>query len=803
MNSYLNNYIHSLSTNQSANIASILQGAILNTSENNTVLNQLNTATGFKPLVLTEATTQQFIASSDFTQNVSMVDGEMQKIFLYSNDIALLLASLNSTLISQAQALESQISNLEERLAHYAFLVANNNSYPYSYLEDFMNNYNRDSFSWQLSDRTNKSFSVNEQALAINSSLTLSTNIISSIPLTPSIVTGNALSLSVSNTGIQNSVTSVGSTGWRMELASSQPITSTLPGFDKAGAQIVIEFMLNQPAFVSQIEIVPFSDTPIELVQVQIFSSDDNSIFNNINPITTTISSPITIQIPYQSVSRFRLYINQPAYTRSKTYINTPVRQSNDLINQPSYKSPLLGGDPSPRKWNYSEFFNFYFQADPSYTRSGISKPKTLKTNAGLTLNQMLINLKTKLGPYISWNTNTPQEGLVSQLFLQQPGYYKKIFQSGMSSYNFLNSRQEQINPMVNDPSAVAAMPTPIISGARDSFSYIYDLGLQYVAMGFSSIGNRGVFVSTPMLTSGSIGEVRLNVSEEQALSTDDQLDSILLTSTEYSVSNVSNPNQEKDWHPIFPINAANQTMVTGERFFPNASGSGFLRFSADRTQTIKLYRNHFEIAITPNDYIYDTSNNLILGITISKGSFASSDIFTIDYITSSDFSVVTFNTLDKLPVVSISDTQGSGEGFVSTFDRNTITLSNTPYIDYAEVSTASYSAEYGMTPYQPITVILANGTNAINLTNYSLGQQTDLSSFTSGYYYIQSGNKIMFNQSINTNFRVFYKYLASNVRVRVIERSNSSTFATPTVSSFNLKAKLIKSNSVDSLGLS
>ena len=179
------------------------------------------------------------------------------------------------------------------------------------------------------------------------------------------------------------------------------------------------------------------------------------------------------------------------------------------------------------------------------------------------------------------------------------------------------------------------------------------------------------------------------------------------------------------------------------------------------------------------------------------------SHIFVVSYNTGKDFSTITFPSLNDLPITSIFDSNGAGESFPLTTGRNTINLSQLPYIDHMQVNASKYTTNLGMVPYQPITVILNNGTNAINITNYSSGQQANLGSFVSGYYYIQSGNTIMFNVPITSSFKVYYQYLISNVRVRVVERVNNITFASPTVSSFNVKAKLIQPNPVSSLGLS
>lgn len=803
MDSFLKNYITSLSTGESTQISSILQDVLINKSDLNTIIQNLQNFTPFTALTLNEVNSQSIISSSDFVSNVMAIDSSLQDIYTYSNYLSLLLASLNKTLGSQVKALEEDITNLQVRLDNYAFLTADNNSYAYSYLESFHNDNGRASFSWVPTDRASSSFSEAEQAIInpITNSLVLATNITNPYPITPTLIGGNSTAYITSDTGIQNAVSSINSAGWRISIASAQPITSILNGFDEPGAQVILEFSLAQPAYASQIEIIPFSDTPMQLVQVLIYPSNDDNTYTMALPNPIILSAPYTLQIAYQSVSRFRVLLNQITYTRTTTYQNVPEQQYAAIANQPSMKPGVLGGIAQSRRWSYSEFFNLYYKVHAVFPSGSVSRPKSFNISRGNRLSDVLRRTKTRLGPYESWNTTSPQEMAITQLFMQQPGYYKAIFKTGISNYNFLTTNQQSITPQVNGPKPVTGMTNPAPTSIQNGFSYDYDIGLQYVAIGYNAIGDKGVFISVPVPATGSIGQVRLKVVDQNVILSGTDRDSPYVTSTEYSVSNISNPQEEKDWTPIFPINLTNQTLIESERFFPDSSGSGYMRFTADRVQPITLYKNGYKIATTTSNYIYDNSNNVVLGIQLPLGQFTAEDIFTIQYTTSDDFSTITFPNLSDLPVTSISDSQGAGEGFSGTQGRNSITLSQEPYINTSQLTTSTYNPQFGTTPYQPITVILSAGIPAINLTNYIGGSQSALSNFASGYYYIQSGTNIMFNQAITEPFRVYYQYLQSSVRVRVVERVDSQTFASPVVNSFNLKAKLIKPNPISSIG--
>lgn len=805
MNPFLDSNIHSVGSGSSLPISDILQGAILSASDLTLITQKLKNVNQFTPVILNQVSSQTFISASDFNANINSIMSTIQTLFTYSNNISLLLESLNGSLISKIKLLEKQISLLETRLEDYSFLVSDNNSYSYNYTEHFHDNSGRDSFSWKPSDRNGIGFAKTEEALInpLSHTLMLSKNIIDPYPLVASFVTGNATGLVTSDTGIENSVTSIASLGWRSTYTALKPITSTLPGFDTVGAQVVLNFALNQSAYASQIEVVPFSDTPLELVQIRVSDSNDRTRYSELLTSPMIISEPTTITMPSQAVAQFQLLLNQPTYRRDPTHIDRSIQQVDSISNQHSKSESRSKRNPQKRRWSYSEFFDIYSNYDSTFPAGNIKKPKTYHNSQSVQLKNILRNQKTKLGPYMSWDVSTAQESVINQIFTKNNGYYKKIFKSVITSENFLNTNIDSSNIGINDPAAVAAMPTPIVSNNENSFGYNYDLGLQYVAIGHNSTGERGVFISKPLPATGAIGQVRIKTSDTNTVSSIDSLDMNLITSSEYSVSNISNPQNEKDWIPILPVNVTNQMFVKAERFFPNPSGVGFFRFSANRSQSIRMFKNGYNFEITPDNYMYDTSSNVVLGIRLASDSFSTSDRLVVSYNTGKDYSSITLPNLDSLPVASKADTNGAGETFANTSGRNSITLSETPYVDNSQVKTSNYTFSYGMVPYQPINVILNDGRRAINLTNYGYGAKSDLSSFPSGYYYIQSGNTIMFNVPINSQFTVYYQYIVSNVRVRIVERANSKDFASPKVNAFSLKAKLIHPNANNSLGLS
>src|SRR5690606_8120746 len=123
----------------------------------------------------------------------------------------------------------------------------------------------------------------------------------------------------------------------------------------------------------------------------------------------------------------------------------------------------------------------------------------------------------------------------------------------------------------------------------------------------------------------------------------------------------------------------------------------------------------------------------------------------------------------DQIPLTSAFDSNGPGETFESTGADRTVALTYEPYIDYDKIEQeGSYTANGFQGVYQPITIILSDGTVAINMTNYLTGLHNTQDPDSSLTTYIHSGKNIIFNKPIDSRFTVYYQYSPSNLRFRV-----------------------------------
>jgi hypothetical protein len=329
------------------------------------------------------------------------------------------------------------------------------------------------------------------------------------------------------------------------------------------------------------------------------------------------------------------------------------------------------------------------------------------------------------------------------------------------------------------------SLPKPKNPKPRESgFSYVYHLGLSSVAIGLTEASYKGVFISKPMPASGNIGEVRLKTKEENYHLSFTNRHSDVLTSVEYSVSSRPNPNKESDWVPILPVGNGR---VVGERLFLDVFSRADFRFLVNSAEPISIYRNGYRITQPSESYIQGDITAAYQGVLIGEGRYRADDIFTCDYIPAGNATVVNFERAGfaDVPLVTAYDNTGAGEKFSSSGERNTITLSNSPYINEVKYLSPGYS---------PLTIQFNDGTVARNYTDYRL-DVTSAMPDDDNYYYIHSGNTVRFNKPIFKSFKVYYQYLQNNVRVRVVLRCNSLDFVSPKVDFYHLKAKIRQSD--------
>jgi len=344
-------------------------------------------------------------------------------------------------------------------------------------------------------------------------------------------------------------------------------------------------------------------------------------------------------------------------------------------------------------------------------------------------------------------------------------------------------------------PFIVSVDPSQTEATTIASQNYEYTLGIRNAKIGLTTNKNRGVFISKPVPMPVQSGEVRMKVNDTNYEYVNSYLDNPVVTTIEYSVTNKSTPASDKDWIPIVPSNYKGQEVI--ERLYPQSSGYGPLRFPASNSSSISLYKNGIAVDTDTVVKVRSDDKLTIIGLRIPASEFTlnSDDIYTVKYLPAGDPSTINFfdSGFKQKNLASAYDSNGAGEFFEGTGGSKTITLQNIPYVDFNAIeSTGGYSTSVGLTgTYQPLTIVLNDGTTVYNYTNYLGLTQNELSSTDSNYAFLQSGRQIIFNKDINQGFRVFYQYEPSYLRYRVVFRVNTPVKVSPFVDSLTVKTKL------------
>ena len=783
---FLTNYINSLSTKQQRTVASLLQVAIDTKTNLQAIAANLDIETFNTFTPITQPTGGR-ISGNDWNLNFRNLNLLISALFASVNQVGLLLDANQKILLAQLAAAEKQLSALEKQAANFEFLLGTGNSFNYAYTETFHDILGKAlNLSWGIPDRDNLGFNTDLQSatvLTASGELVLPQDVaLPGAGLTVELIKSNASSFVTTNTGIENVLNSSSAVGWQYVVSSPNPITATIdPIFENTtGLQVILELTLSEPINCSQLQITPLASESVEIVEVRAYNSiDDRNGFSLQGTNNILINQIQTISFPLTTIQRFRLYINQQEYTRVlATQNNSETQFSRVYSNSGAAAKTVdnLGYDTISFD-NLSE----NMQNFPVMSTIGLQSDEP-------DIADLLTIFKTRLGPQTRWCMPNPSNDLFLHLYSQWPGVFKTAF-SASTQYPWIPNKTTSTLASVtnNTPPPITSFPSGTTNPALSTqYAYQYVLGLQSVRISVSIPEYKGVFVSNIIPSPGDMGVVVLNSSYSNYIDQINSLDNPVLTSVEFSVTNKSTPINENDWIPIFPLE---DTSIASERLFPNASGACKLRFTANATEPLFVYKNGFQF--TNYTQQLDTSFNNVIGISLQPKTYAPQDIMTVSYTPVNTSNIVDFTAFGfgDLPLLSASDHSGAGEGFSATVGNNTVQLSNIPFIDVAQLSTGVY---------QPITIILADGTVVTNLTNYITGVQPAFP--TTGYYFIQSNNTLLFNRSITQPFRVYYQFLQNNVRFRVVLRSNSVNLVSPIVNLVQIKSETRLPNAIQVL---
>lgn len=803
MRPFLSDFVDSLSKRQQARVAYLLEEAKIGKDELPKIAEKLSEMEDFVPLFVNTVNPFDLIKTTGFFVNLRDANTRINEIYDVSNLVSLLLDSHQTVLLSEAKALEDELIALNKQAQNYSFLLADNGAFDFAYLETFSDNLGRDELVTTAPDRAALAFGPLEQA-SVNSAegvLVLPQNLASSYALSASIVEGNITSM-LNNTNV-STTTNPGTQGWRASVDVVSPITSGLEIAEgQHGAQVVIEYRLPEASPASEILISPFADAVQQLVQVIVYPGDDETGKERMMTSPVELDRQYTLHFPMRSVKRFKIVLNQPIYNRVSQFatVEDEYRQAYERVQRKL--------DDINDRYNVHQepTFNRLYEMAQKFLKTGRWLPGGGRGFAPLVDHPLTLHASMS-GPmqpgHIAslitrrWNARSLWRGITRHP-VTSPNHFEletvllRLFHESSDLYDYLSMREvEEFNAWLNskglyDPQGFVT--TPLKKIYNEAFVYRYNFGIANVSIGVESVGYKGYWISKPFESDGDFGEVRLKVAENNYRATNTDLENNVLTSVEYSVTNRSNPSVEADWIPIMPIG---DDYVESERVFPDDRGKCLFRFSADGTAEIAVYKNGYPMDINPeSDWLYDSYRQGITGVRLPVRSYTTEDIITARYTTVADYTTINFESegFSEAPLTTAYDDEGAGEGFATTIGRNEIQLTHVPYVDTNSVLSSTYSDTFGMTPYQPITVRLADGTVPINLTNYGVGVQATLP--VDGYYYLHSGKSLIFNQPIDDEFRVYYQYLKNNVRVRVVMRCNARDYVSPKVDLYHLKAK-------------
>lgn len=774
MRPYINSFIQTLSKRRSERVGFLLEEAHASKEDLATLKERLRrTVADGSTLSSLKHREEARIRPEVLYENIRRVDDGISELYDVSNNVSLLLNTHKSLLPADVKAIEDELSSMEKAINNFSFLLSDNQAYDYAYLESFTDELGRDEELTEIPDRSALPFGSADQANIHTDEgvLSLPEMDMSTHPMNVIIADGNVLGFTTSQTNVNNLLAAGSSSGWTMRMAAPGPINAPIKNAQgRAGAQVALEFRIAEPSPCSHIKLSPNADMPVELIQITTYEDDEAEGKDRLSkPIY--LNRPYTVYFPLESISRFVVVVGQPVFHRVNKHEDVLEFRYQRLIESINKKNEN----------NQSVYKRIHFikNVEQAILLEAIGEG-----------HQSVSIPRTDMQKH--YGAMSPEKTIFAFRF-DRPSFWREDFQD--DSYILFNMLHDSDSSKIRRDTTELASKTRTLSegepisqvankrldnlNVESGFTYYYNIGLHYVRVGVESPGFKGVFVSRALPAPGDIGAVRIKTEDTNYFEPNSPRHSAKLTSIEYSVSDKSDPRNETDWKPILPVGTR---VVHGERVFLDDDGNADFRFRASTDEQILIYRNGYAMSFEEDVLqLVLGAPGSASGIKVNPTLITPEDVFTCDYAPVLDETVVSFtdDSYYDPPLVPAFDETGSGERFLSTADRNTITLASIPYIDPVLSKSSS--------TYQPIIVQLTDGSVAQNLTDYKAGTLPSLPA--DGYYYIHSGNTLMFNRPLE-NFRVFYQYLENNVRFRVVLRCNSKDFVSPSVDFVHLKAK-------------
>jgi len=287
---------------------------------------------------------------------------------------------------------------------------------------------------------------------------------------------------------------------------------------------------------------------------------------------------------------------------------------------------------------------------------------------------------------------------------------------------------------------------------------------------------SKSFFISKMIDTGGFIDKLKIKSQYFIPKNSNESSEVTQSAAIEFSVTLNPNAQNEIDWIPVLPND---QNSVEAELLFPlEQTGLVKLRFPAV-VSSLKVYEQG---KLINDSRIVSVDSQVITSFKILNynKSFTYIAKYTVDPASSANEIDFSRQSVQNYTLKTYSSSDGLGEKLSTVGSENRVSLTYDPYIDYAKFANHIYSPSAGtigasgVSTYSPVSIILEDGTPAINLTNYLPNKyvkyELPLNSNTETYF-IQSGKNITFNKKCS-NFKVYYDYIPESLRYKIVLRN-------------------------------
>jgi hypothetical protein len=616
------------------------------------------------------------------------------------------------------------------------------------------------------------------------------------------------------------------------------------------GAKTLVEISLIKEIEMDFLRIFPGESNGLQLLQVAVEAANAaEKIYslNSNNPVSgyeikkilkapLIIKSTIDVNLSLDRVKKIILIFNQGTYTKSN---NPPL--INELISRSISK--YIAKTQKDRKNRYSvlqdivvEYFRKNISIDEfkrnnySYSEYYTCKfPIYDKNHPSLIENEFNKEKNTLISIDDSDKSfkNSPLTNLVQSIVSQALGSKVNIFKNTLFKETKTAYTENRLSEITSAPSVISQNLNTLgykglenasdyaIPGSQfgktllynNNFAsvnnYEYSFTIRGIQVGKASVAKSGskalplakaCYISSRISVPGDVYGIKakLNLDENAASYNSSSFDLQEANSHELSISFSENPKIENDW---IPIASYDSSKINSEMLFVDSvSSSAILRFYPQPT-TLKIFEN--QKILSTNEYTVNRFNKSIIINSFNKNSIyiasyeLDNDNYSQQYV---DVSLLS----DVVKILGAGEKGKDGESFKRTGSENKIVLKNNPHIDNAKLKNATYSLTYGTiaasnySGYSPVIVKLANGTYAINLTNYLEGNFEKANFYnTSEILFFQNEKNIIFNKPINQSFNVIYNHMNNYIRFRLIVRNNfPNYFSSGSVDNVIIKMK-------------